>query len=75
MCTRGSHLSTSISIRKKGKEREGKRGRKGEKGKRKKKRHSDWKGRSEPLLADDMIIYVRNLMECSTKLVELISMF
>ena len=75
MCTRGSHLSTSISIRKKGKEREGQRGRKGEKGKRKKKRHSDWKGRSETLLADDMIIYVRNLMECSTKLVELISMF
>ena len=75
MLTRGSHLSISVSIRKKEKEKEGKRGREGEKGKRKKKRHSDWKGRSETLYADGMIIYVRNLVECSKKLVELIKMF
>lgn len=49
VCTRGSHLSTSVSIRKKGKEREGKRAREGEKGKRKKKRNSDWKGRGDHL--------------------------
>lgn len=70
VCARGSHLSASVSIRKKGKEREGKRAREGEKGKRKKKRHSDWKGRGETLLADDRIISVRNLMEWSTGLVE-----
>lgn len=59
--------------RKKKRKRE-KEGGKERRGKEKRKGIQIGKG-SETLHADGMIIYVRNLMECSKKLVELIRMF